>query len=797
MNIGTKTTYWKFIQTHGITIPVIQRDYAQGREGKEVLRRRLLENIKSCLDTDDTDTGQELVLDFVYGMKDEDGHINPLDGQQRLTTLWLLHWYLLLKTKEVKKAIYDIESILNILSKFTYETRLSSRNFCECLCKKDNLEKLISSKNIRKDIENQTWFMAEWKQDPTVKAMLNMLGGEVPENEKPASIEEIFNENHKDYWNKLVEKNGEICPIKFYYLPLDGEIAQRPDDIYIKMNARGEHLTDFENFKADLIKFVRGKKHIIKYLFDKHRSNVNWKKDFENPELYLSECIDSTWTDVFWSQLVNLSLPKGIEDEKVPSVDKQLFAFLNRYFLNCIFAKTDLSYKKLNEKDTNKIEKENKNIIKFYQYIYGDGGVADVDIKYTDFALYKKAGLITLENFNALISIFNILKDNEKANIVKEFAKPNWAEQSIQEFVFFPHMKGDEIEPITQPQRVVFFGICRYLENCSKRGFEKNSFSEWMRFVWNMARNSDVDTVDNMIKVIKNINKLKEFTHSIKEGIGSKKTSKESSYFERQWNEEFIKLNIDRKKWDLILDAERLFHGNISFLLDDLLNKDAIEKAKNLIYEVYKNEETNEYNGLKKEKIAYKENWFIEVLPYFKTDLFTTNIYYKLTFHEKNGDVVKNINHDDNIIEAVKAYLRDDSKKEKENTEEWIYPLVNIIDVDKNLFDYSDSKLIRCRDNGIFLYKKTQWKKEQCILLWTTDEKTQNYLKNRNKFILEKLRTREYSLLTDRDEKIIKDFSDDNYGRPIILTDNQNTYYCGVNGYWENDKKEIVSYENN
>ena len=35
-------------------------------------------------------------------------------------------------------------------------------------------------------------------------------------------------------------------------------------------------------------------------------------------------------------------------------------------------------------------------------------------------------------------------------------------------------------------------------------------------------------------------------------------------------------------------------------------------------------------------------------------------------------------------------------------------------------------------------------------------------------------------------------------GRPIILTDNQNTYYyCGVNGYWENDKKEIVSYENN
>lgn len=765
MNIGTKTTYWKFIQTHGITIPVIQRDYAQGRDGKEVLRRRLLENIKSCLDTK-----QELVLDFVYGMTSE-GNINPLDGQQRLTTLWLLHWYLLLKSGYIKKEN------LECLSRFSYETRLSSRNFCECLCDISKFKNLKNSNEIRKDIENQTWFMAEWKQDPTVKAMLNMLGGEVPENEKPASIEGIFNEKHKEYWHLLVEQDSnKPCPIKFYYLSLDGEIAQRPDDIYIKMNARGEHLTDFENFKADLIKFVRG--------------NAEWKqlkKDSDNPELYLSQCIDSTWTDVFWSQLGTqlgeISLPQGAEDKNVPSVDKQIFTFLNRYFLNCIFAKTDLTYKKLNEKDTNKIEKENENIIKFYQYIYGDGGVADIDVKYTDFALYQKAKLITLENFNALISIFNILEDNKEANIEK-YAKPKWAEKSNQEFVFFPHMKGDEIEPITQPQRVVFFGICCYLENCSEMEFKVNSFSEWMRFVWNMARNSDVDTVDNMIKVIKKINELKKLTHSIKEVLRLKDISQESSYFDRQWNEEIIKLDINyENKWELILKAEELFHGNIRFLLDDsLLCEDTIKKAKELIYEV-------------------GENWFIEVLPYFKTDLFATNINYKLTFHEKSGDVVKNINHDNEIINAVQAYLKNsdqDIKKKKEETKEWIYPLVNIIDVDKNnLFDYSDSKLIRCRDNGIFLYKKTQWKKEQCILLWTTDEETQNNLNNRNKFILEKLHKGGYSLLTDRDEKIIKDFSHDNYGRPIILTDNQDTYYCGVNGYWENDKKDIVSYENN
>ena len=29
------------------------------------------------------------------------------------------------------------------------------------------------------------------------------------------------------------------------------------DDLYIKMNARGKQLTDFENFKADLVGYIK------------------------------------------------------------------------------------------------------------------------------------------------------------------------------------------------------------------------------------------------------------------------------------------------------------------------------------------------------------------------------------------------------------------------------------------------------------------------------------------------------------------------------------------------------------
>ena len=82
-------TFWSLI-TSGkkIVIPTIQRDYAQGRIGKEYLRCNFLETIKSAL----LDVNKPLTMDFVYGA-DEETRFVPLDGQQRLTTLWLLHWY--------------------------------------------------------------------------------------------------------------------------------------------------------------------------------------------------------------------------------------------------------------------------------------------------------------------------------------------------------------------------------------------------------------------------------------------------------------------------------------------------------------------------------------------------------------------------------------------------------------------------------------------------------------------------------------------------------------------------------
>ncbi len=104
-----------------IEIPSIQRDYAQGRtdERASKVRSRFLDVLHTAL------TGKAPVsLDFVYGSL-EGETLHPLDGQQRLTTVFLLHWYLGYRAGELAEE--------QPWMKFSYATRPSARLFCERL----------------------------------------------------------------------------------------------------------------------------------------------------------------------------------------------------------------------------------------------------------------------------------------------------------------------------------------------------------------------------------------------------------------------------------------------------------------------------------------------------------------------------------------------------------------------------------------------------------------------------------------------------------------------------------------
>ena len=116
-----KISFWTLLKNYKIVIPIIQRDYAQGRSGKEYIREKFLTQIKNALDGSNP-SGE---LDFVYGTT-KDGCFYPLDGQQRLTTLWLLHWFIASKAGKLKEAKETLNSVPVVSTRVNDQSVVSS-----------------------------------------------------------------------------------------------------------------------------------------------------------------------------------------------------------------------------------------------------------------------------------------------------------------------------------------------------------------------------------------------------------------------------------------------------------------------------------------------------------------------------------------------------------------------------------------------------------------------------------------------------------------------------------------------
>ncbi len=220
MNTAINTK--EFLSKYNVEVPMLQRDYAQGRKSQENVANEFLDAIFNVLN--DSKQEKSLHIDFIYGYKEGEKFI-LIDGQQRITTLWLLHFYL------YKKA-GRLESIAKELANFSYAVRESSKKFCKNLLKKDfdlnaNPSKAIIDKGGEFEKEENI------RSDPTIKAMLNMLD---------LVYARIDNKTNLD----LLIKN--LDNIAFYAFDM-GEF-ELGEELYIKMNARGKQLTRYENLKA-------------------------------------------------------------------------------------------------------------------------------------------------------------------------------------------------------------------------------------------------------------------------------------------------------------------------------------------------------------------------------------------------------------------------------------------------------------------------------------------------------------------------------------------------------------------
>lgn len=245
-------TFLELLQDFKVLIPIIQRDYAHGRDNAKAkdVREGLIDSLWNVVNPK-SDKG--LHLDFVYGRIDG-ACLIPFDGQQRLTTLFLFHRYLYEKEKGKGWEGSDVQQRLK---KFSYATRPSARDFCEALCDNSILGDSETPPCID-DISDAKWFDVSWLDDPTVKSMIRVL---------KTIHEKASGDNNIERLNRITFTLADMGQLNM------GDMS------YISMNSTGRPLTAWENFKASLLESY--------------------------PNIQEKESLDTKWADYFFKKALS------------------------------------------------------------------------------------------------------------------------------------------------------------------------------------------------------------------------------------------------------------------------------------------------------------------------------------------------------------------------------------------------------------------------------------------------------------------------------------------------------------
>ena len=479
-----------------IVIPKIQRSYAQGRKEEAQVRKSILEELFKTIKEN-----KDIELNFIYGSLKDNGIYELLDGQQRITTLFLLYLYAHLQEKgELPFGFKEDEKV-----RLTYETRNSSRDFINELCKLNKLtdeEKQTPSEYIK----NQRWYSNAFRLDPTIEAMLTML--------------DAIDEHYKKECILIADK---LDLIRFYALNLND--FNLTEELYIKMNARGLPLTPFENFKADLVGYYKPAK-------DASQQELESWLDFATK-------LDTKWIDVFWD--------KESSDKEV---DQQYFRFFYRVatLLSIVFSQKDTTAEKMNsnpEFDFFRQESETQSNDK---------------ARYLGFKSYQT--LFEALGKDKSKEILTLLLDTFKSYpTILEDAKAAWGEQ-ITPFA--------DLKNYSQKNSVVFAGIVMYIltQEASPKG--NKDFEHWMRMVWNIVENTNIDGVVPQVNTIRDLYDLiSNSKGNIYEHLAQKNES-----FTVAINEEIrkAKLIIQDKRFEEVLgkqEKHEFFKGFAGVVLSE------------------------------------------------------------------------------------------------------------------------------------------------------------------------------------------------------------------------------------
>ena len=515
-------TLLEFAQNKKIEIPIFQRDYAQGRNDKttDKIRKDFVSSLIEALDKN-----TPIELDFIYG-REVDNTITLIDGQQRLTTLFLLHWY-------ISQRIGKIDAFNNI--KFSYATRDYAKDFTAKLTTGEDFKIDFTQATLSTELKDKNWFYDDWQHDPTVSGMLNTLD-EIHKQLRDKTIDH--------YWSLLEQDKQGI--ITFYWLDL--EEHQLTDELYLKMNARGKQLSNFENFKACLVKRI---------------NDEQWESKEKNEETF-SYKMDTTYTDLFWKYRGNVNV-----------IDYEVTNF---------FAGMAMIGYAFKEKNS---EAQQRRVQELFN---NPLSVRVEDFEESDFNLFMSYlnFYSTVENISIETNLWKYYNTDNKRGFFEEFIKDE------------NKGTGEVYKGATYKQRVFFYAITNLFIKVKDN---KAKIEEFIQVVRNIIENETIDSAETFAGAIKLMRELLKGSQDIYSYLS--KTAIQSKFASYQVAQEKQKAEriLANPEWkDVIWEAEEhlMFKGDIGFLLLETENNLDLFKKR---YEVAK--EMFDEGGVKGK---YREN---------------------------------------------------------------------------------------------------------------------------------------------------------------------------------------------
>lgn len=228
-----------FSENRKIVIPDLQRDYCWGDKAWNKEHDQYIELVSSfldnLLDSFQHNPDDRLLLGLVYGYEQPLNYIQLCDGQQRITTLYLILGIInrYANNKFRKFLISDEELNDDNEPYLLYAIRESTLYFTSDLVS----EIFLKSDYSIKDIKNCKWYFKEYDEDPSIQSIISAL--QIIES-KIVNIDEIV-------------EFGEFILGKIQVLYYDMGDRTNGEETFVVINTTGEPLSASENLKPILI----------------------------------------------------------------------------------------------------------------------------------------------------------------------------------------------------------------------------------------------------------------------------------------------------------------------------------------------------------------------------------------------------------------------------------------------------------------------------------------------------------------------------------------------------------------